>query len=606
MKGFRRFLSAVLILSLLCSCAERYEEPIASEPQPPSVIIETFGADSSETSSPSEETLSTELFLPPVTQPPETTTARIYKTDPPETESDITETASESDDVPSISPASGFMKAKSDVNVRELPDPDSDRVGHLDKGDKIEITGLSANGWVRVIYKGEEAYINGKYLSTVSDTPEPATTEPTKSTEPPATTVTTTESVTTTAEATTVTTTAATTPATTTVTTTEPEETEDFTEPEPMDVLISPNGYTALNYPVQKAVWLAYLDIDEMIKNASESAFRQRIASEYDKIISLGCNTVYVHVRAFGDAYYYSSIFPFAASYADRAGVMPPYDPLKIMIDEAHSRGLSFHAWVNPMRTTSDDRFEEIDSSYILKQWYDSDATNGTFLVYDRSTDYYWLSPAYPAVRALICAGISEIVSNYNVDGIHIDDYFYPTTSSSFDKTAFEASGEKDRASWRRSVVSSLVKEIYSTVKACNGTVLFGVSPQGNLENNRDSLYADVALWCSQPGYLDYVVPQIYYGFSDKLPFDTAVKQWKDTVAYSGIKLICGIAAYKVGVNTEWSSGRILSDETDYSKSSGYDGVAYYRSGSLFGSASSSPKLMEKETAALSDSVKQF
>lgn len=600
MRAAKVLLTVIFSLTVLCGCAEKPAEQV-TRPSENSVVIGTFGTLEPVTSV-SSETLP-EISVDSITTQAPEETERSYKT---ESETEKTESEpSEALESVDIAPASGTMKASSSVNVREAPDPDSKRLGHLDKDEKVEITGLCANGWVRIVFKDDIGYVNGGYLKSIEvSTAAASTTAVTTAATKPATTTAPIETTVPTTVATTETT--VTTTEAATETTTEKEETEDVSEPDFPEAIISHNNYNALNYGVQKAVWLAYLDVDDMLKNATEQQFRSRISSEYDSIVSLGCNTVYVHVRSFGDAYYYSSVYPFTAAYSDTLGVRPPYDPLKIMIDEAHARGLSFHAWINPMRTTSKDRFAEMDGSYALKQWYDSDRTNGTFLVYDRSTEYWWLSPAYPAVRALICSGVSEIVSNYDVDGIHIDDYFYPTTSSSFDRAAFEASGESDRASWRRDVVSELVREIYSTVKACNSTVLFGVSPQGNIENNRESLYADVEKWCGTAGYLDYVVPQIYYGFNDKLSFDTAAEQWMSLRTVSSVRLVIGIAAYKVGVNKEWSGGSILSAETDYAKNLGADGVAYYRSGSLFGNASSSERIMQQELPELVRSIKDF
>lgn len=651
----------------LSSCASRKPAETTAEM---GVSIATFGVSlAPETSETLPETIATDI--PVISETSLATTAateRSYKTAASTTKSPETENASKESSGYDIIDSSKVMYASSSVNVRELPDADSDRVGHLDKGDKVNVTGIVSNGWVRIEYKDSEYFVNGSYLEErepeVTSLPE---TKPAATTEPP---------VTAPPETTALPTTAA--PETTAPTEqsgeyeivsgegymrvlenlnvrTKPStdgekvgtlkagdivtvtgvvsngwvrieynggeyfvsgdyltavvdgDIEDGVPYENVGALTGVSGYSALNYPEQKAVWFAYLDIDEMLRNADRSSFTSKIASAFDEVKSLGCNTVYVHVRSFGDAYYNSAYFPFTAAYSDTLGVAPGYDPLEIMISEAHARGLSFHAWVNPMRTTSKDRYAEMSDSYTLKQWYNSDSTNGTFMVYDRDTDYYWLSPAYPAVRQLICNGISEIILNYNVDGIHIDDYFYPTTSSSFDKAAFEASGASDRASWRRSVVSSLVKEIYSTVKSCNSSVLFGVSPQGNIENNTDRLYADVAEWCSKPGYLDYVVPQIYYGFNDKLAFDAAAKQWAELCTCSSVRLVCGIAAYKVGVNSEWSSGKILSKQTDYiADMSRFSGVAYYRHGSVFGSANSSSSKMKSEIPGLKSSISEF
>ena len=596
MKLFKRFICLALCLAMLTSCAHREEE--RQNDLPKTVTVETFGTVAPMTETAPPETINTDKFIfsdtPETTAASERTAPASEKTEPITSSEAETEPSQEESGI-EILPASGVMVANSSVNVREEPDPDSDRVGHLDKGDEVNITGIASNGWVRVVFKGGEYFVNGSYLSQRGET---EATEATAAETTAKTTETERVSETSAPEIEVIT-------ETTAEPVTEPPETEYIEEN--LNVLTQRNRYTALNYSEQKAVWFAYLDIDGMLANADAQSFEASVSKAFDEVVSMGCNTVYVHVRSFGDSYYYSAYYPFTAAYSDTLGVIAPFDPLEIMISAAHSRGLSFHAWINPMRTTSKDRYAEMPSNYTLKKWYDSDATNGTFMVYDSDTGFYWLSPAYPAVRELICNGVAEIVSNYDVDGIHIDDYFYPTTSSSFDKAAFEVSGASDRSAWRRSVVNTLVREIYSTVKSCNSTVLFGVSPQGNIDNNLTSLYADVETWCSTYGYLDYIVPQIYYGFNDRLAFDAAAERWQSLVTLPNISLICGIAAYKVGVNSEWSSGSILSKQTDYiGGMNGYSGVAYYRHGSLFGSASSSEKLMQKELPQLIKSVSAF
>lgn len=460
-----------------------------------------------------------------------------------------------------------IMYAIANVNVRTKPDADSDRVGHLDCGDKVYVTGIVSNGWFRITFKNGEYFVNGRYLS---DTFEEETTTATTATSTTTTVTTVTATV-----------------ATTTVTeaTTLPDyDDEEIIEDELDNVIFGTNTYSALNYSQQKAVWLAYLDIDSMLKNATESEFRTAFAQAMTNVSSLGFNTVYVHVRAFGDAYYYSDYYPFTSAYTGTLGDKPSYDPLKIMIEEAHNCGLSFHAWINPMRTTTKTRYKEMDDSYTLKKWYNSSSANGTYLVYNSKTEYYWLSPAYSAVRELICNGVSELVSNYNVDAVHIDDYFYPTTDESFDSAAYKVSGTSlSLSDWRRSVVSILVREIYQTVKSCNSSVLFGISPAGNTDKNYNSYYADIYTWGSQTGYCDYIVPQIYYGYNDKLPFDTTLYEWDSVVTSPSVKLVCGIAAYKIGINSEWSSGTMLKRQTALTYSlPGYSGVALYRYGSLF------------------------
>lgn len=682
MSIIKKVVCVVLCGIMFCSCASRRPENNNSGEQ--RITIKTNSTDIVTTAPVTSETLNTPEFsftTPAVTSPPDTMPLRTSDVtdEPKKTEAssdnkrpESSPSDSASDDGYVITPASETYYATSSVNVREKPDADSDRVGHLNKGEKVNVTGIVSNGWVQIEFKDGVYYVNGSYLSNSAPEAQETTAAPaseavtTTASEPPVTSAP--ESVGGTESAQTdgllsyeifdaegtaivkenlnvrvlpdsssekvamlhagerVVITGAVSNGWVRISYNggeyfvsgeyldfedgEGEQVQNNSVPQyqPTGVLTGSNSYTALNYSNQKAVWFAFLDIDGMLKNADKSSFTRKIAAAFDDVVSLGCNTVYVHVRSYGDAYYYSDYYPFTAAYNDTLGSAPPYDPLEIMITEAHNRGLSFHAWINPMRTATKERYAQMTSDCILKRWYDSESTRGTFMVYDSDTGCYWLSPAYTAVRELICNGVAEIVSRYNVDAIHIDDYFYPTTSPSFDKAAFEASGASDRASWRRGIVSTLVSEIYSTVKKCNPTVQFGVSPQGNIENNRDSLYADVETWCAVPGYLDYIVPQIYYGFENsRLPFASCADQWAKIVTLPNVQLVCGIAAYKVGDGGEWSTGKILSEQTDFiSGIDAFDGVAYFRYLSLYGSASSSEKLMKKELSRLADSVSRF
>lgn len=553
-------LSAVLISLFGCENIKVTKGDSSITTDAPSLTIETFASSTTPTQSEEEDTTSPYYVTLP--QSSTATTSTTVPTTVSEADTAVCEpVTTPSSEEYTISDYDGVMYANASVNVREKPDADSSRIGHLDEGDKVTVTGLVSNGWCRIIFKGKEYYVNGRYLTDHYE-PEETRSPETEATEPTATTT----------EKTEITTSATT-----------PDTTEESIIIEEIDIDTGIRSYQAINYSTQKAFWIAYLDIDTMLAGADEASFTEAVRKAMINIRFMGCNTVYVHARAFGDAYYFSDIYPFAASYSGTVGVRPGYDPLEIMIREAHNLGLSFHAWINPMRTTNKTRFGQMSDSYAIKKWYSSSSTNGKYIVYDSDSGYYWLSPAYTAVRELICSGIAEIVSKYDVDGIHIDDYFYPTTSTSFDKDAFKASGYSDLSAWRREIVSQLVRDIYSAVKFSNSTVEFGISPAGNISNNLNRYYADVARWCSEDGFLDYIVPQIYYGYTDKLPFDQTALDWQSIVTNPRVKLVCGIAAYKVGSNTEWRSGDILARQTNYVNSlPGYSGCAYFRYGSVF------------------------
>ena len=253
------------------------------------------------------------------------------------------------------------------------------------------------------------------------------------------TTITTTEQTTTTTVATTTTILTTTTVATTT---TIPEAT------------YNPSNYTPINYNNQIGMWISFLEFQNILKGKSESQFRKSVCEMYDNCVSMGVNTVYVHARSHGDSFYISDLYPWSKNITGEIGAKPSFDPYEILVEEAHKRGLSFHAWINPMRTVTEDDMKKISDSYQIKKWAKN--KNGTYIVNVNGT--YWLNPAYKEVRQLIVSGAQEIVSKYNVDGVHIDDYFYQSSfTGSFDKSAFASSGYSDVKSFRINNINLMV-----------------------------------------------------------------------------------------------------------------------------------------------------
>lgn len=339
------------------------------------------------------------------------------------------------------------------------------------------------------------------------------------------------------------------------------------------------NTYKALNFNEQKAIWISYIELDEMIKGKSEAKFKELFSEKMSKVRELGINTVYVHVRAFSDAYYSSELFCYADSFGDNE-----FDALEIMIDEAHREGLSFHAWVNPMRCPSQSGIERMAENCTIREWYKNNY--GDYVIKTSENPYLWLNPAHEVVRNFIIDGVCEIVSRYDIDGVHIDDYFYPTTDESFDEIAFSKSNAENLASWRTENINALVSFMYANIKKVNSTVLFGISPQGNINNNTDSLYADVYSWCEFDGFCDYIVPQVYFGYSNSSqPFMKVINKWNKMVSQNNkIKLIIGLGVYRINDDAEFmnNTGIIAKQINDaYQLSEGY-GVALFDSKTIF------------------------
>ena len=369
--------------------------------------------------------------------------------------------------------------------------------------------------------------------------------------------------------------------------------------------------YTALNYSEIKGVWISYIELAEILTGQSREGFRSNIGKVFDNCADLGINTVYVHVRSHGDAYYRSELFPWSKYVTGTLGSDPGFDPLEIMLTEAHSRGLSFQAWINPLRTCSTSQISSY-GSYPVYSFATAAGTAGKYAVDVNGT--YYLNPAYEEVTELIAAGAAEIVANYDVDGLHIDDYFYPTTDAFFDSSAYSGSGYGSLSEFRLANCDRMVSELYSAVKSANPTALFTVSVQGSISNNYDQMYADVRKWCTKPGYLDVIIPQIYYGFENSAaPYQATLDEWDSLAAAGGIPLVAGLSVSKVGCEDKWAgSGKyewindndIISRQTAAAKKCGsYGGIALYSYRSIFEPDSSVSAAVSKEISALKELI---
>ena len=356
-----------------------------------------------------------------------------------------------------------------------------------------------------------------------------------------------------------------------------------------------------------RAVWVSYLDWAQLDFSTAE-AFRAGAAQLLDNCAGLGLNTVLAQVRPFGDALYRSTLFPWSHLCTGVQGRDPGYDPLDIFLAEAHTRGLSVEAWVNPYRLRSSPAMPPALAENNLA------ATHPEWVC--AVGDGLYLNPAVPEAADYVVQGVAELVQNYAVDGIHFDDYFYPTTDESIDAAQFAASGAADLAAWRRENVTALVAAVYRTVKAADPTLRFGISPQGNPDNDANQQYSDVTAWLAAGGenaIIDYLCPQIYWGYgfalqsgSTRFAFENIVPAW---LAYPRTAaLYFGLGAYRIGVgdggtNADsvevWSTGRALAEQVDDLRAQNAGGWALYRYGSLFGPEASA--LAAAECEALRD-----
>lgn len=333
------------------------------------------------------------------------------------------------------------------------------------------------------------------------------------------------------------------------------------------------------------AVWIFYSELSMLNeKNKDEKAFTAKVTEMFDNCVEWGINTIFLQVRPFSDSFYKSDIFPWSYYLTGKQGKSVDYDPLEICIDLAHERDIALHAWINPYRIAFDDDISLLSENHPALGWIKEKTADVVFV---DGGIYY--SPASLAAQKTVLDGVREIVRNYDVDGIHIDDYFYPSTDKSVDSFYYreytDGGGKMKLDEWRLNMVSAFVSQMYNTVKSENSDCIFSISPAGNIRNNYEQQFADVKLWCSQRGYADWIIPQLYYGFeNDSLPFDKALSQWENLNTIGAVKMIYGIAAYKVNdSDEEWQAGKGMIDRqlSVIKKNSKAYGIAYFSYSSL-------------------------
>ena len=294
---------------------------------------------------------------------------------------------------------------------------------------------------------------------------------------------------------------------------------------------------TGSAYPKRefRAAWIQ--SVNGQFRGMPTEKLKQNLIGQLNSLQKAGINAIIFQVRPEADALYASRLEPWSRVRTGVQGKAPePYwDPMQFMIDECHKRGMEFHAWINPYRTKTTLKSELAPNHVynIHPEWF---VTYGDQLYFD---------PALPESRRHICMVVSDIVSRYDVDAIHMDDYFYPYPIKGKDfpddaSFARFGGGFSNKGDWRRSNVNVLIKKLHETIREIKPWVKFGVSPFGIYRNessdplgsktkglqNYDDLYADVLLWARE-GWIDYNIPQIYWHIGHPVAdYETLVKWW--------------------------------------------------------------------------------
>lgn len=325
-----------------------------------------------------------------------------------------------------------------------------------------------------------------------------------------------------------------------------------------------------------RGVWVATVgNLDFPTKqNLSVTQLKKELTQIVNNCAKSGLNTIFFQVRPASDALYKSSVYPWSEYLTGKQGVAPEggFDPLAYIIEEAKAKNIGVQAWINPYRAS-------VDTHKFKNLSKDNPARKYKNLIVKCSDGKMYFNPGLKKSRDLVVAGVKEIVENYDVQGIHFDDYFYPDVKFN-DKATYKkyGSGFKTKKQWRRNNVNLLIKEVRAAVKAVDSNVQFGVSPAGvwaNKYNNKlgsdtrgnETFYAhcaDTRKWVKK-NWVDYIIPQIYWKIGDKYAdYKTLVEWWSEVAAGTGTELYIGLASYRLDKKSSdkaWRSIKMLRRE---------------------------------------------
>ncbi|MBU1142867.1 MAG: family 10 glycosylhydrolase [Firmicutes bacterium] len=332
-----------------------------------------------------------------------------------------------------------------------------------------------------------------------------------------------------------------------------------------------------------RAMWVSnVLNIDlptvEDIDN-----YQIKVIEMLETCISYNINAIFFQVRTTNDAFYESKLNPYSRYLTGKEGKKPPFDVLKWIIEETKKRKIEFHAWCNPYRVsmkssmTKDEYLKDCDDLNFAKK-------HPELTVLDKNGQII-LNPAKKEVKQFIIDSMVELAKNYDVDGIHFDDYFYPyagldENNNDFADFAVRTNHSHTLGDFRRQNVSEVIHGVHEALKHLNPKIRFGVSPFGIWKNKTndpkgsntdprcsesyDNQYADAYLWVKK-GYVDYIVPQIYWEFGHPIaPFADILDWWVNLLKGSHVDLYIGHGAYRLGNEGEFENIFEITNQLKY------------------------------------------
>ena len=331
-----------------------------------------------------------------------------------------------------------------------------------------------------------------------------------------------------------------------------------------------------------KGIFISYIELNKYLSGKDEQSSKKEIDKMIRNIEKLKLNTIVLQIRSQADAIYKSDIYPF--SFYINENEIIDYDILEYFIEQTHKKNMKLYAWVNPYRIRTNNNIDSISVNNPAYKYLNTD------IVYIDNGIYF--NPSKEETVNIILDGVKEIL-NYKIDGLLFDDYFYPNNEIDIDdyNKYLLDNPYIDKSEYNLNVVNNLIKKVHKECK--NKNIPFGISPDGNIENNYNKNYADVKLWLKSNKYVDFIIPQIYYGFyNSKKAYINTVREWEELIINNNIKLYIALAFYKVGKEdiyakdgvNEWIyNDNIIMKEIIISRNiSKYNGFVLFRYDNIF------------------------
>lgn len=336
-----------------------------------------------------------------------------------------------------------------------------------------------------------------------------------------------------------------------------------------------------------RMVFISYIDYSNILKNKTVDEMKESIDKMIENIKNIKFNIIILQIRSFSDAIYKSNIYLSSKTVVEKEGDELPLDILEYFIEVSHKNDIKLYGWINPFRIRTNSNIDDINKNNFYYKWLNTSKIEIT-------NEGIYLNPADSDVRNIIISGIEEVVLNYDIDGILFDDYFYPSKTIDLEDYQLykKENGTLSIDDYRRDNINKLIIGVNKAIKNIDSNVLFGISPSGNINNNYNEEYLDVSYILENEDYIDFIIPQIYYGFfNESMPFIETLNTWNDLVD-DDIKLYVALALYKSGLedmyagsgSDEWIlNNDIIKKQVIMSRSyNKYRGFAIFRYAHLF------------------------